>query len=318
MLALVVAEIGAGLWLRGHVDWWVAAGAALTILLVSAGSGLVAEAPRGEESRRGAVRPGRASAEALLRALVEGEFEAHYQPILSLETGRIAGVEAFVRWRHPEAGLLHPGVFLPTAFDAGFGLDIGNWLVDRALVDLPALEAALGEEEELFVSANLSTPQCADPDRVGEAVADTLAARELPGQRLRFEVAERAQFAAVPVIDRLSALGCPVVIEGFGSERETVRHLGALEVEGVKIEPALTVRLVEDEGARRVLLRTARRARRHGLSVEVSGVETPEQLRVVRRAGAGRVQGFLFGRPLPLAELESGARIRERLGTAFG
>lgn len=320
MVVLVLAEVGAGLWLRGHVDWWVAAAAGSSILLVSAGTGLVTERLKPEEEGPEEARgrepvPAWQRAAHLERGLEEDQFELHYQPMVDLASRRVVGVEALVRWKHPEAGLLPPGVFLPHVFEEGLGLRLGAWVIDRAVGDAASLQDAF-QQEQLVVSLNLSAPQCTEPDRVEGAVVEALERHGVEGSSVRFEVAEQARFAALPVIDRLNELGSSVVIEGSGFHRGSLGQLDALDIVGVKVAPELTGRLTEEE-ARRALHRTISRAHRNDFLVTVSGIETEAQLRLLRRLEADLAQGFLFMRPQPLTELRTRQRIRWRLEAIF-
>jgi EAL domain-containing protein (putative c-di-GMP-specific phosphodiesterase class I) len=232
--------------------------------------------------------------EAALRRAVDGdELEIHLQPIVALDGGGApAALEALVRWRHPERGLLAPGEFLDVAHDAGLAVALGRRVLEQACVAAAA--------DGVRVHVNLSARQLQDP-ALPETVQATLAATGAAAELLAFEVTAMApgdRFATpVRALERLRELGAGVLLDRFGTGASALSHLVELPVEGLKIDRALVAGL--REGGEPIVDAVLRLARALGLAVIAVGVEEPEQLDALRRLGCPLGQGFLLGAPAP-------------------
>jgi diguanylate cyclase (GGDEF)-like protein/PAS domain S-box-containing protein len=253
---------------------------------------------------------GRLQTEAgLRRALDAGEIEVHYQPIVSTAGGAGGGapgvfavdaVEALVRWRHPERGLLAPGEFVGVAEESGLIVGLGRRVLELACT------AAAAWEPRIPVHVNLSPRQLLDKTLV-ETVEATLAATGLPSELLALEITESMLIDRGPdrlvVLDRLRGLGVKLVLDDFGTGWSSLSRLAELPIGGLKIDRSFVADLDGRGGP--IVDAIVRLARAFSLPVVGEGVETPEQLAALRRLGCELAQGFLFAKPLPEPELLS-------------
>ncbi|MCP2014659.1 diguanylate cyclase (GGDEF)-like protein/PAS domain S-box-containing protein [Deinococcus sp. HSC-46F16] len=238
---------------------------------------------------------------ALNRALERGEFVLHYQPQLEPHTGRLTGVEALVRWEHPELGLVSPAEFIPLAEVTGLIVPIGAWVLRQACAQAVAW-AALAPE--LRVAVNLSARQFQQPE-LAETVTRALRESGLEPGRLELELTESMLMHALEAhetLQRLKALGVRVVVDDFGTGYSNLAYLKQYPIDGLKIDRSFTagvgaspVPAGRDEALVKAVMDLA-----HALELEVTaeGVERPGQLDFLRGRGCDRVQGYLTGRPL--------------------
>lgn len=248
---------------------------------------------------------GRLRLEAELRQAVErGEITAVFQPIVQVSTGEISGFEALARWNHPERGLLAPQAFIPIAEKTGLIVGVGLEVLRQA---------ALGAAQWLRVSGrvvtahvNLSPVQLLDPGLV-DAVVGILAAAGVPASSLAFEVTESVVLhgpeAATAVLRRLRAIGVQVHLDDFGTGYSGLTYLQQLPVGGIKLDRSFISRLgsgADGDGA--LVGGIISLAHGLGLHVVAEGVETSTQSRMAGSLGADYAQGFLYSRPIALAE----------------
>jgi diguanylate cyclase (GGDEF)-like protein/PAS domain S-box-containing protein len=238
----------------------------------------------------------------LNRAVHESEFLIHYQPLISIEGGFIAGFEALLRWRHPERGLLHPVEFIALAEQTGLIADMGWFVLEK--VGAQAREWKDVAEEptlELGVSVNLSPPQFRHPDLL-RRIDDLLARNGLPGRFLRLEVTEDALMEdadfAQDLIGRLRTRGVAVAVDNFGTGFTSLRYLQRLPMAALKIDRSFLRTIDRDPYDRGVVESIIALGRSMGIDVVAQGVESLEQLTELRRMGARYAQGYLFSEPL--------------------
>jgi len=239
-------------------------------------------------------------------ALERGEFRVYYQPIVELNTGRVAGVEALLRWQHPQRGLLHPGEFLSTAEESGLIAPIGAWVLEQSCLQAVAwtserLCAGLGAEP-ISVSVNLSPRQLIEPNLV-EEVATIVAGTGIAPETVWLEITEGALAtdteSILGVLHRLRAIGIRLAIDDFGTGYASLGYLKSFPVEVLKIDRSFIAGLgrgVEDAPIVRSVIALARSL---GLDCVAEGIERPQQLEELRELGCAFVQGFLLGVPLP-------------------
>ncbi|MDP9348672.1 MAG: EAL domain-containing protein [Gemmatimonadota bacterium] len=233
----------------------------------------------------------------LRRALQRDELRLFYQPIVDLGSGRIDGVEALVRWEHPDRGWIPPGDFIPTAEETGLIHGIGQWVLEEACRTLQRWR----DGRPLTVSVNLSGRQLAQPDLV-EQVARTLRDTGADPRGLKLEVTESVVVenpeSAAETLRSFRALGIEMYMDDFGTGYSSLSYLHRLPLDALKIDRSFVSRIgVDPEGT--VVVRTiATLAHSLGLSVVAEGVETPEQLRILRELGCEYAQGYLFSRPV--------------------
>ncbi|MFL5380884.1 MAG: putative bifunctional diguanylate cyclase/phosphodiesterase [Longimicrobiaceae bacterium] len=235
----------------------------------------------------------------LRRALQRGEFLLHYQPIISLSTGRIAGVEALARWEHPDRGMVQPAEFIAMAEETGAIVRLGEWVVREACRQLAEWRAELGTE--IAVSVNLSARQVAEAGLV-EIVRGALLAAGLEPADLRLEITESALLetaAAESVLAELRALGVELQLDDFGTGYSSLSALHRLPIRTLKVDRAFVSGMEAGNAPSQLVRAIALMARGMELTVIAEGVETPAQLAEVRELGCDYAQGYLLSRPLP-------------------
>lgn len=302
MVVLTLTEV-AGRWYLGRaVDWWIVAGAGVGILVVSVALGVMTELLHRSGGDPHLAERRWQTGRALRRALETESFELHYQPIVSLDDLAVVGAEALLRWQHPDAGLLPPELFLPTAESTGLAVPLGRRVVDRACGDVGRLRGIF-DRDDLFVTVNLTAGQCREPEELVAAVRTGLAESGLSAASLMLEIGEEDVLEAADAVVALESLGCPVLIDDFGNRHASLSQLGELPVEGLKVDRTFTAGIVAEERKRQVVHATLDLGRRLGLDVFMEGIERKNQLVAVRDAGADYGQGFLFAPGAPLTEL---------------
>jgi diguanylate cyclase (GGDEF)-like protein len=241
----------------------------------------------------------------LRHGLDKGEFELVYQPIVTLPEGRLASVEALVRWRHPRRGLLSPVDFVPVAERNGLIVELGDWVLREACQQMVRWYREYGPDAPARVSVNVSARQLRQPgfaDSVVEALADT----GLPARRLVVEVTETAVFGGGPAVDELEALhdlGVRVALDDFGTGHSSLGLLQTCPVDTIKVDKSFVENITR--AGRHSVIAAALINLSDGLSLAAiaEGVETAEQAEQLCRLGYRYAQGFHFGRPMAADEL---------------
>ena len=254
--------------------------------------------------------PGRLGLESDLRRAVErGEFVVHYQPEVLLETGDLAGLEALVRWEHPERGLLPPAEFVPLAEETGLIVAIGRWVLREACRQakgwLERHPEALGETLPA-VNVNLSPRQFRHPDLVKD-VARVLQETSLSPRNLGLEVIESSVMddavVANTVLQQLGDLGVRLAIDDFGTGYSSLSRLKHLPVDVLKIDRSFVAGIGDDAEDEVLISGVTNVAAGLGLSAVAEGVETPAQAARLRALGCTLAQGYYFSGPLPSEEV---------------
>jgi diguanylate cyclase (GGDEF)-like protein/PAS domain S-box-containing protein len=243
---------------------------------------------------------------ALHRALARGEFELHYQPILELETGRVSGYEALVRWRHPTRGLVPPSEFIALAEETGLIVPLGLWVLETACAQVAAWQADRAPTRPLTVSANVSPRQLAEPsfpERLSRILGRT---RIRPGS-LWLDITETTLMqdseSATSALRALRALDVHLAVDDFGTGYSSLSHLKRFPIEALKIDQHFVGGLARDPEDTAIVTAVVSLANALGLSSTAEGVETPEQLAELRTLGCELAQGHLFARPRAAAEV---------------
>ncbi len=234
------------------------------------------------------------------RALQNDEFFVAYQPIVDLPTGRLRGVEALARWRHPERGLVPPLEFIPIAEETGLITALGARVLSQACDQFMRWRAELGAAAPGSVSVNLSRAQLCQADLV-EMVQHELLRSGMQPQWLRLEVTESLAMqdaSALAVLHRLKALGVSLALDDFGTGYSSLACLHEIPVDVVKIDRSFVSQLAQRNHRRVLIQATVLVARALGIQTVAEGVETPEQARLLDELGCSMAQGFLFGRPM--------------------
>ena len=260
---------------------------------------------------------GRFRSEAMLRhALDHDGLRLHYQPLVDLRSGALAGAEALVRLHHPERGLVPPAEFIPVAEETGLVVPLGAWVVAKAAAQAAAWRALQPlDAPPMTVSINLSGRQLATPGfavEVGAAIARSGA----DASHLCFEITENALLDAdggsVATLDRLKELGVRLAIDDFGTGHSSLTWLRRLPADYLKVDKTFVAGLGTDSGDTAIVRAVLDLGRALGLATVAEGVETAEQLAILRDFGCDWAQGYHLARPGPAAAvtalLEDGTR----------
>jgi diguanylate cyclase (GGDEF)-like protein/PAS domain S-box-containing protein len=237
----------------------------------------------------------------LERALERRELVLHYQPILSLPSNQVAGFEALVRWQHPLQGLIPPLEFIPIAEQTGLIVQIGRWVLREACLQLKAWQESVPAAKDLWVSVNVSSPQFKQSTLV-EQVAEALAEVALEPQCLMLELTEGVVMenpAAIKgVIMQLRALGVRIGLDDFGTGHSSLAYLHQFPADFLKIDRSFVRSIEVRQDMADIVSAVADLAGHLRLQVIAEGIETEEQLALVRSLPCEFAQGFLFSRPV--------------------
>ncbi len=239
----------------------------------------------------------------LRRALGNGELYLHYQPIVNLRSGAVTGAEALLRWHHPERGFVSPAEFIPAAEDSGLIVPIGLWVLEEACRTL----AAHPELDEAFtVSVNLSSRQLLQPELVGD-VKSILLKTALNPRRLKLEITETAVIestsSVLSPLEELRALGVQIVMDDFGTGYSSLTYLQNLPIDVLKLDRSFIQNMSEDERTREIVGTIVSLARTLSLNLVAEGIETVDELGLLRDFSCPYGQGYLFSRPAPMSEV---------------
>ena len=236
---------------------------------------------------------------SLRLGLERGEFELHYQPQVGLRTGQIVAVEALLRWRHPEKGLIAPAQFIGFAEETGLIIPIGTWVLHEACKQNKAWqEAGL---PKVPIAVNMSAKQCEQPD-VDEVVREALAASGLEPRYLELEITESISMAnpdeSVPLMQRLKQTGVTLSIDDFGTGFSNLSYLRRFPVDRLKIDLSFVREITTDPGSLAISEAIITMSHSLNLQVVAEGVETQGQLDLLGARNCDSIQGFFFSPPV--------------------
>ena len=244
----------------------------------------------------------------LKQAVENGELTVHYQPIMQLEQMMMVGVEALVRWNHPERGEIPPATFIPLAEENGLIVPLGQFVLDTACAQARTWERTIEREHPLTMGVNFSVRQLQLPSFTSDVI-ETLARHPLDPTRLVLEITETVFMSDPEDIARrlrlLADSGVPLAIDDFGAGYSSLGYLRNLPVKILKIDRQF-VRGIDSGGSEHAFAEAITTLGRHlGLDVVAEGIETTGELEAMRHFGCNYGQGFLMCRPLPVDELET-------------
>jgi EAL domain-containing protein (putative c-di-GMP-specific phosphodiesterase class I)/FixJ family two-component response regulator len=241
----------------------------------------------------------------LTRALELDQLQVWYQPIVSMETRRIIGAEALIRWQHPERGIVSPNDFIPLAEQAGLIVPIGRWVLQRAGADAAAWREMAGTEPNFFVAVNVSPHQLADP-RLADTVRQAIASSGLPAHALKLEITESALLedreTVIRTLQELRSVGVSIAVDDFGTGYSALSYLQQLPLDVLKLDRSFvrTLGEVDNSAVAETIVHLGHLLT---LTVVAEGIETETQWEVCRELGCGMGQGFLFARPMVASAL---------------
>ena len=244
----------------------------------------------------------------LRRSIEREEFSVSYQPIISLTTDEVVGVEALARWEHPEFGSIPPTKFVPLAEEIGWIDALGSQVMRKACTQMRGIFEDLEPENGLKLSVNLSCRQFANPDIV-ERIAGVLEETEFPADRIKLEITESVFFEyqdrAIEMLNGLRELGIETDIDDFGTGYSNLGYLVRLPISTLKIDRSF-VGMMSETGANREVIRTIiSLARNLGIKVIAEGIETEEQRQELHDLGCDLGQGYHFAKPMSANEFRA-------------
>ena len=235
----------------------------------------------------------------LRKAIVQGEFELYYQPLVDMGSSRITGFEALVRWHHPEQGMIPPNNFIPLAEEIGLIVPLGDWILRQACAD------AAKWPGDVRVAVNLSPAQFKSRELV-VSVFNALAKAQLPANRLELEITETVLLqntdATLATLHQLRDMGVRISMDDFGTGYSSLSYLRSFPFDKIKIDQSFIQDLSTRDDSVVIVRAVTTIGSSLGISTTAEGVETADQLERLRAEGCTEVQGFLLGRPLPVAE----------------
>jgi diguanylate cyclase (GGDEF)-like protein len=252
----------------------------------------------------------------LREALTLGQFEAHYQPQINVKTGLVSGAEALIRWRHPLRGLVAPSEFIPIAEEVGLIVPIGEWIMRQACRD------AAQWREGLRVAVNLSAAQFRG-SRLAEMVISALSAGGLAPGRLELEITESVLLEQTEVtlstLHQLRSLGVRVSLDDFGTGYSSLSYLRSFPFDKIKIDRSFVREVTASANGAAIVRAIASLGASLGMETTAEGVETEEQLDLIRAEGCTEVQGFYFSPARPVGELAHllGSRVKDASFAAY-
>ena len=242
----------------------------------------------------------------LRKAIDNSELELHYQPQVSLSSGAVVGLEALVRWQHPQRGLLPPGEFIPFAEQSSHIVDLGKWVIDaacrqmRAWLDdgLPAIKVAINLAARHLHVAGLPA-----------TIAEALAAHRVDARCLEIEITEGAMMhdvaAAIRATSQLKALGVRISLDDFGTGYSSLAYLSRFPIDVVKIDQSFVTDITSNPTNAAIAQATIAMSHKLGKSVLAEGVENEEQMHYLKRCECDEMQGYHFSKPLAAADVAS-------------
>ncbi|AEJ07087.1 sensory box protein [Stutzerimonas stutzeri] len=236
----------------------------------------------------------------LRRALLQNELEVFYQPKLCLHTGRLQGLEALLRWNHPEKGMIRPDQFISVAEETGLIIPIGKWVVREACrMGVTLSELGLGKPQ---IAINLSPKQFSDPDLLS-SIAAILLEEKPPAGQLELELTESLLLDATEETRQqligLKALGLTLAMDDFGTGYSSLSYLKKFPIDVIKIDRSFIKDIPDNQDDVEITSAVIAMARKLHLKVVAEGIETPEQLKFLRRHRCDIGQGYLFDKPIP-------------------
>jgi EAL domain-containing protein (putative c-di-GMP-specific phosphodiesterase class I) len=244
-------------------------------------------------------------------ALGRDEFELYYQPLIDNRDRSIHGVEALIRWHHPERGLLNPADFIPLAEGSGLIVAMGSWALRQACIDHRSLQQC--SNRDLLLSVNVSTRQLEEPAFISD-LADIIRQTGMVSSMLQLEITEsiflKDSMRIGALFQAIRSLGVKIAFDDFGTGYSSLNYLATYPIDLVKIDQYFVQRMSKSYVHSEIVQLIVNLARTIGLNVSAEGVEDRDQADALSRLGCNIAQGYLYSRPLPLTSLTAMLELR--------
>ncbi|HCF27963.1 MAG TPA: GGDEF domain-containing protein, partial [Cyanobacteria bacterium UBA11049] len=236
------------------------------------------------------------------------EFQIYYQPIIALDTGSVAGFEALVRWQHPQRGLLSPGNFLPLARELGLSIALDRWVLVTACRQIAQWQQQYPIQQPLTISVNVCSLHLAQQNIVADA-NDALNLAGLDARYLKLELTETMMMESIERVmaqlAQLRTLGIELLIDDFGTGYSSLARLHHFPISGLKIDRSFISGSSANEGSLDIITTIVTLAKKLGVNAIAEGVETIEQLALLKQLKCEYGQGYFFSKPLDAAAAEA-------------
>jgi diguanylate cyclase (GGDEF)-like protein len=238
----------------------------------------------------------------LHNALKNNEFILHYQPVVNLKTGKICSVEALIRWKHPNLGMISPGKFIPLAENDGIIIPLGEWAFRTA-----CMQTKIWHDQgfhTLKIAVNLSSKQLLKKDIV-QTFTNILTSTQLSPTCVELELTESAAFRneTIPIVKQFKAMGLSLAIDDFGTGYSGLSNLKLFAIDKLKIDQSFIRDVATNEDSKAIVENTVALAKKINVKVLAEGVETKEQLLFLQETGCYLIQGYYFSQPVEASEL---------------
>jgi len=239
-------------------------------------------------------------------SLENGDFELYYQPIVSLQSEMLVGVEALIRWHNPDVGMVQPDEFISIAEDTGFIVPLGSWILQTACQQLQQWQQLSDRYRHLKVNVNLASQQLRSPDLL-PTLDQILRETQVPGQALRLEVTESVLIeqtaATISTLKQIRQRGIQLSIDDFGTGYSSLSYLSRLPINNLKIDKSFVSRMHLEANSLEIVRTIVALAQTLGLDVTAEGIEEDVQLYLLNEFNCEYGQGYYFAQPLSADDL---------------
>lgn len=247
--------------------------------------------------------------DSIIHAMKNKEFVMYYQPQIEPTTNKIVGIEALIRWRHPQRGLIFPDEFIPLTEETGLIIPLGEWVLLQACRQNKIWQDKGYPPVQMCI--NLSPYQFRYP-RLQAVLARILAEIQLDPQWIKLEITESSALdehsRAIETMGQFSAMGIEFALDDFGTGYSSLSHIKLLPVQEVKVDRSFIQKITDNSVDQAITRTVVELAHRLKLLVTAEGVETQEQLDFLKELGCDKIQGYFFSKPLPAKEIEDAVR----------
>lgn len=241
------------------------------------------------------------TAEDLLHDITTGGFHLQFQPIIQLQTQKIIGLEALMRWNHSIYGAIPPLTFVPLSHQWGLGLEISKFALTRSCRALSKLQKSVGLDRDLYMSVNFTSNDFADENFI-DNIYMALSQTDLHPRKLRLELLESVmlndQSNAIRTLTMCRQTGMGITVDNYGTSREFAESLHLYPVDAVKIAPSLVRSMLSDNSTYDLIAALTEHARNLGIKVSAVGIEKIEEAHALQSMGCELAQGYMFSPPL--------------------